>query len=417
MRTGLTKAGEYNIKTLQITAHNNFSMNITEVFRTVTVYEDIYSNSITMSVDIVTTEDLISTLPIIGQETISIEANHPSDERIPIKLDFIVYSITKHRKTGNEVTFTLNCVTPEQVRNYETRISKYFEGTSTDISQKIFNELGSNKTLLKVGSDDKQKLIVPNMTPMRALNWLTEKAFKGAAADYLFFEAIDGYHLQPLSELVTKEEQITFSARLPNAELDPDFEDKTIIEWTIVNNFDVIDNMMRGMYNSTALKVDILNRKSEKIEYSIYDKYMETNKLDKYPLFDISGQGRKYMPDPLYLLPENSEITYNHDENFLQRKSQLQLLHNLKIQLTTFGDTQVNVGKTIKLEIPDLIVPEDTTLNERYSGKWLVTAVKHIFTHKTVYTNEIECVRDSQGEILPQANPDYSGSAFKSGPQ
>ena len=43
--------------------------------------------------------------------------------------------------------------------------------------------------------------------------------------------------------------------------------------------------------------------------------------------------------------------------------------------------------------------------------------MKHVFINTSSYMCEIECVRDSQGEILPQANPDFSGSAFKSGPQ
>lgn len=417
MATGITQPGEFNVKKFFITAHNGFEMDLGAVFESFTIFEDIFSSSITATVQIITTEDLVNVIPIIGQETVYFEVNHPSDNREPIILNMSVHSITEIYKDKNQIRFKLNLITTEQIINYEKRISKYYEGSSTDIAQEVFNELGSSKTLLKQSSSDKQEMIVPNMTPFRALNWLSEKAYQGSAADYMFFETIAGYNFVPLSTLVNSEPQIEYFSRISNVDTSPNFEDKTIIDWSIVSSFDVIDNMMRGMYKSKALTVDILNRKSETLEYNIYDKYFETKKLASQPLFDISGQGRKFNSDPLYLLPENSEITYNHDKNFLNRKSQLQLFNNLKMNLTVFGDTNVHVGSVIDLNIPFQNPTDDNAKNKRYTGNWLVTAVKHVFINTSSYMCEIECVRDSQGEILPQANPDFSGSAFKSRPQ
>ena len=111
--------------------------------------------------------------------------------------------------------------------------------------------------------------------------------------------------------------QIEYAYGVSNTSLDANTEDKRIISFNFVSHFNVLDNILNGMYNTRALKVDMINKNVEEINYNIYNQYRETDKLDSNPLFDISGQGRQFQTENLFVLPENKELTYNHDETFL----------------------------------------------------------------------------------------------------
>ena len=73
--------------------------------------------------------------------------------------------------------------------------------------------------------------------------------------------------------------------------------------------------------------------------------------------------------------------------------------------MTVFGDTQVNAGKLIDLSFPEFTFNNSASENPKISGKWLVTAVKHRFEPTNGYFADVECIRDSQGDPLPQPQP------------
>ena len=75
--TGIVAAGQYELVTLSIKSHNGFVMDLRQVMASLEIYEDIYSTSMTARLGIVTTEDLVTILPIIGQEEVIISVDHP----------------------------------------------------------------------------------------------------------------------------------------------------------------------------------------------------------------------------------------------------------------------------------------------------------------------------------------------------
>jgi len=412
MSVGITKPGDYDMMELSITGHNGYTMKLEATYTLVEIYEDIFGDSITATISIVTTQDLIDALPIIGQETVRIKVNHPGDTRLPIELNMVVYKLTDFSVDQGTTSFTLHLVTPEQITNYETRISRAFEGAASDIVQELYNTLGSQRGLIKSSSEDNQKLIVPGMTPMKAINWMATKAFRQGAADFLFWEDVQGHNFQSLSELTNAEPQFFYKYGIPNVTLDANTEDKNIITFKFESHFNVMQNMIKSMYGGKAKLIDIINKNVTGIEYNIYDQYNSVDRIESQPLFDISGQGKQFHPDSLFLLPENTDMTYNYEQTFLRRKAQLQLFDNLKLVFTAFGDTQVNAGKLIDITFPSFVFGSAGAENPKISGNWLVTAVKHTFSPKNGYLSSVECVRDSQGDPYPQPQPIKTGLPY-----
>ncbi|NDB28431.1 hypothetical protein EB151_02645 [archaeon] len=300
MSVGITKPGEYDMMELSITGHNGYTMKLEATYTLVEIYEDIFGDSITATISIVTTQDLIDALPIVGQETVRIKVNHPGDTRLPIELNMVVYKLTDFSADQGTTSFTLHLVTPEKITNYETRISRAFEGAASDIVQELYNTLGSQRGLIKSSSEDNQKLIVPGMTPMKAINWMSTKAFRQGAADFLFWEDVQGHNFQSLSGLTNAEPQFFYKYGIPNVTMNANTEDKNIITFKFESHFNVMQNMMKSMYGGKAKSIDIINKNVTDIEYNIYNQYNTVDRIESQPLFDISGQGKQ--PNYNYLI-------------------------------------------------------------------------------------------------------------------
>lgn len=400
---GKQAAGQYEIKTLTVTGHNGFVMDVSGVIAGIEIYEDIYSTSMTAKIGIVTTEDLVAVIPIIGQETVQVEIDHPGGSN-PITLNLVVSKITGYERDNMSSKFILECVTQDYILNYSTKISQYFEGPASQIAQEVHGLIGFGKQLQAIPSQDEQKLVVPNFSAFKTINWMASKAFTETTANYVFFEKKDSYMFAPLSEMTQQSPKVQYVAGVSNVVENPNGDDKMIQNYKLASSFDVIKNITKGFYGSRATKVDILHREYTEINYDYWSQYSENKTLTPNTLFDVSGQGMQIRPDLRYVVPENKLLTYHHDDVYLRRKSQMQLYDNLKIELTVFGETSLGAGDLVDLSFPILNPLANGELNDYLSGSWMVTAIKHRFEQNSYYC-DMECIRDSTNKPLPQKPP------------
>ena len=67
------RPGDFEISQLKITAHNDFDeANMLQFYRTMRIYEDIFSSSITATISFADTSGMMRFLPIIGQEKVEL---------------------------------------------------------------------------------------------------------------------------------------------------------------------------------------------------------------------------------------------------------------------------------------------------------------------------------------------------------
>jgi hypothetical protein len=407
MAEGAVKPGEYEIKELSITGHNGFNLGLDRVYTDFIMYEDIFSNNISATLNLITTEDLVEAIPIVGQEKVNVKIDHPGG-RYEIDLQFVVHKISSYKRDSQKNVVALELVDVDYVKNMETRISEYMEGPASSIVQKLFDYIGAEKTLeIKQESEDEQQVIIPNFTPFRAINWMSEKSHFGDEANYLFYASKDGYKFTPMSKLFESEPKTKLVAGEANIGNDPNHEHHVIKSYDVVSQFDVIGGMNHGLYNSTALKVDILKRKTTELSYDIWNNYDATPHISDGSPFDVSGQGQQFMPSNRYLLPENElGVTYNHDKTNLQRRSQLSLLENMKMNVEIHGDTYIHIGDSVDLYIQVNNGSLNESRNKLLSGKWLVSAIQHRFSAGTgQYSSTLECIRDSMEKVTPTPQP------------
>lgn len=419
------KLGGYEITKFDIHSHNTFKSSLIDKIASFTLYEDISSPSLTAKITIVDDTGAINYFPIIGQERVDFSFKTSGSDS-EINLEFNIVKISDMKDTGPATqAYNLQLVTTDFIRNFETRICETFDGSSVEIGQRCFDKLGSIKSLSIEQSDDRYEqetaLLIPNMTPFRAMTFLCQKAFSETykSSSYLFFETTNSYMMKPLESFVNAEAKNNFvvgplknTSSEPitesSGQSDPNQENKKVISYDFESSFDVLNNITKGMYVGNATTVDFITRNSKKLTHSFWDNYSEYQIMNDGPFQSFDGQSRKYLPQTNYLVPEkelNGTSIYNQEKIFLRRLFYKQLMNNIKCTITVFGDSDLTLGDMINLQIPLYSSTDSGEIDRYYSGKYLILALRHRLELGRYYL-DIELVKDSFNDTLPSPIPE-----------
>mgnify|MGYP000512805127 CR=1 FL=1 len=246
--------GLCEIKKMTIVSHNDFELDVFGSYKSLNIYEDLFSPSITAQLTLEDANGILNFLPIIGQEKVQISyvTYGLSDD---IELEMIVNKITDLESDVGTQTYNLELVSVDMITNFEQRISEYFEGSATEIAEKCFERLESKKTFEFEESEDKYDeelgVVIPNMTPMKAISFLCGKAFheEYKSSSYMFYETSKKYVMKPMEMLVEEEPKNEFSlGSYKNAGadgkniVDANIENKKAITYKFLSNFELAIN-------------------------------------------------------------------------------------------------------------------------------------------------------------------------------
>lgn len=435
--------GLCEIKKMTIVSHNDFELDIFSAYRFLSIYEDLFSPSITARLTLEDSNGILNFLPIIGQETVNISyVTQGLTEAI--ELEMIVNKITDLENDVGTQTYNLELVSVDMITNFEQRISEYFEGSSTEIAEKCFQRLESKKTFEFEPSEDKYDeelgVIIPNMTPMKAISFLCGKAFheEYKSSSYMFYETSKKYVMKPMEMLIEEEPKNEFNlGSYKNAGVDgkdivdANVENKKAITYKFLSNFSVLDNITNGVFASKVSTVDMLTRNKTDLEHSMWEdheeykylNYDKDNKSTSGPIFDVSGKGKQYMKvdedtSVRFIVPEveikEGRPMYNQEKIFRQRLFYTNLMNNIKCEISVYGDSDLVVGDTVNITLPlfTRVDMGEEWKDKYYSGKYLITGIRHILAGDQ-YTTDLELVKDSFNDVLPSEKPVLTGGGGK----
>ncbi len=420
------RPGDFEISQLKITAHNDFDeANMLQFYRTMRIYEDIFSSSITATISFADTSGMMRFLPIIGQEKVELSYSSKNVDKTETTLNMIVTKISDVYTENSTLFFTLHLSTEDMINNFNTRISKQFSGSATEIAQKCFEKLESKKTLEVEESDDRYEnetaFVIPSFTPLKAISFLTRRAFSDTykSSSYVFFENTQSYQFKPLEYYTQQESKNSFIVGdMPNSSFNSNEENKKVLDYSFDSAFSVLDNITSGMYNTKLHTIDLLTRTKKEYKHSYWEDSDKYEYMNDGPIHDVSGKGEQYEPETLYIQPEieinSGSPMFNAEKIFLQRMFFRQLMKNIKCTITVFGDHKLTVGDTVDLQIPAYSIVEPDAINEQYSGKYLITAIQHRMMLGQ-YEQDLELVKDSFNRELPADPPTAQGDVASIG--
>jgi hypothetical protein len=406
------KAGEIQLDAIELMNYKEERVDLRFCFSEINIYEDIFANCLSGSIVISESVDLMSSLPIIGEERLLIMYSTPGfDERI--ELEFYVYKVTDEVKTNtNARVFILHFMSYEGIIDCNLKISKSIKGNVADVATDIISSdvfLGSNKKILYDKTANDISFVAPYWSPFKILNWLASNAISKdnpMTSDFLFYETTKGFEFTSLNTLCDKEYDVKSSFYYSDTDgrsnnfKDLDEAYSKIRSYNMDDYLDYLKRIDCGLYKGTLFVHDIINKKFQTRTFDYSTDFNKSNHLNEYQIGTPKKISKKTGYQAYYSRNEYAKTEYRKDfaeRIVLSRNSRFQQLEAQKLQITVAGRSDIIVGDTIDVNFPtNTTASKDSYLGiDRYmSGKYLITAINHRIRVDD-YQMVIEIAKDS----------------------
>ena len=283
------------------------------------IYEDIYKNAMTGTMEIVDTYNIIANAELQGNERLSFKLSTPGRQDSAIGFvdaseetghPFYIYSI-KNRIPQSEttMTYTIFFCSNELMKNTRLRVNRAFEGDIGRMAATILkdpNGLNTSKRIYYEPTRNQDTILMPNLRPFDAINLISKKALSGNAkgAGYYFYETPKGFHFRSMESMLAyqstharppirtlKYERPTMLSSLGDRkEINQTFN---VESFEFINQFDTLLNQSVGAYANKVITYNIFDKAYSVANYNYhreYQKFMHTDTLssqtgrDKYSI-------------------------------------------------------------------------------------------------------------------------------------
>lgn len=425
---------------------------ISDLMKELNIYESIYQNTISGSLEMIDSMDMIQFFPIIGEEKIYIDLVMPGDdEGDAIELKFSVYRISDRVIRSDKVqNYILWFASEELIKNAEQKVSRSWQGVPVS---KIVNEVMNNyiKSSKKTNIETTHGMlnyIAPAMNPFRVINYLASARSinESRLADFVFFEnltatgsqfnfvSLGSLSLQkPIASLSYHQTQTAKKGSMMVYPLN-------IESIEFKKSIDVLESKSAGLFNQTFLFYDHLRKQSvmTKTKHAeIFNDtksfhlegdnsapmYYENNQtpmeffrviyVDEFPANASSAIFDNSVNKTANSTPKRKDISYigsNGEASELnagtlkekvvaRRAVLLQEYENNKIYLNDIsGNLSYTVGKIIDLDLPHIVANRDGAVavagqneNQFISGNYLITKCRHRILKHQMLNYEYKC--------------------------
>ena len=486
-------AGDYNLNAVIIQNHKGEGVdpstggeNILPQMLELNIYESINKKAITGSIVIQDATNLIMNLPIQGTERILFKLSTPgAQDDLQTSVDaseltghpFYVYKITNRQLSGSGIlTYTLHFGSREFMRNLRTKVSKAYEGTIDRMVAEIFADkkgLDSRKTINLEETRNQDKVVVPNMRPLDAIDMLAKRALPKTTngAGYYFYETTKGFHFRSWESMCvtqgvfSRPVKATFQVKPANMEAPESsglgkgpsrtqqrlnkptskvLEDyEAVEEYSFMNNFhDVAANTAIGTYAHNVITHNLYDKSYKETVYNYHDQFAVTkhteDKTDepagsKFQVadtpVDFDQNNVSEYPNSRVSLVPTSQFVHNDESGSygidveqdgaiegMRISQQAQVGAGTRLRLVVKGQSYLEAGDMIQF---NLLSVESANSNRfdfdpQYSGRYIVANIRHRITD-LAYKMVLECVKDSV-KIPFDGEDTFPGQTEKEGP-
>lgn len=414
---GVNRATDFSIDRLILVGTSGLPVDIREIIYELNLIEDLFGNTMSGSVLINDTQNLINLLPIIGMEFLTVTITKPSS---PWKLDktFRVYKVSNRRRssTGSE-DYLLHFCSEEAILSESQKISKSYKGqtvstiirdictTFLKIDPKKFPSTAITETQ---GNFD---VVIPYWTPFYAINWLCRMARTAQApgCSFVFFEDSESYHLSSI-ELLSQQgplQSINFGPMNFRGEKndtpDTQLRHEGGYNYQLVNSPDMIRSLGSGAYAGHLTMVDLLCHKISVSSVNAATLFTQTKHTNPYNYIQLSpDRAKKPVTERFNSFFRVSSSYLKPDTWMLQRNAYLSGLHNFQIKVEVPGNIYLRAGQVVTLNLPSgaVTTDEEKPMDEIFGGNYLITAINHKID-RTKYTCTLELSKDSVKTPMP----------------
>lgn len=405
-------------------------IDITNLMEELNIFDSIFTTSISGNIIIRDSIGLVEKLPLAGNETLNVTLIKPgTDGEETFEKIFKIYKLSERKATSNlSEVYTLHFCSFTQFFSEQTKISRaYNYKTYSSVVENILKEE------LKINSEEifispsfgNVNVTIPNLTPLEACSWLAKRSLDSVnVPSFLFFENLqDGFIFSNLDVLYEKfNTTLEYSHNIQTAPDSTRSDNVFGINYSELDQgFNVLSSIKQGVYASTHLGIDFTTLSFEKTEFdsSLYAPTIlnlnDSHRVNKTQFVSVDGTKAtdkflsnlkitpltKNQPLSKYIKSRDKTVFSNDtDKIILQRQYIFQNLLNNKVYLSVPGLMSLNSGRSIKINFLERNLREKKDgdeLDDLYSGRYIITSSRHVFTPDGVYRTFMECSTDSYG--------------------
>lgn len=437
---------EYYLQNLYLVTPNG-TINILSMMLEISYYEDLFRGSVTGEILISDSISMIDRLGLCGGEflTLIFKKTKDQSDNEGIKKVFRIYRVSERILQKQEVeAYTLHFCSEEFFYSEQKKISKAYKGKKiSEIAEDVLKvELQANDYLIH-DTKGLYDLIVPYKSPFETLHWLTNYALVDtySGADYVFYENHTGFHFVSLQKLYAQPSYNSYRYDVKNAgnkENSPEiYRDLTGVKtYAYLDTFDTLYGTVNGAFASKTLSIDPTTRRFFETNFDYKNDYFYKNvQLNNSALINNTPNRENKRMNEMYessfkvVISNKEQIkakgisdepwSVSNDiaaETFVPyRTAQMSLSHYSRVKIVLAGDPNLSVGRIINLTLPSSASKSDGIgfnegLPDVYnSGRYLISAVRHMIKTDRRYETVLEVVKDSYASDLPNwTNPDIN---------
>lgn len=405
-------------------------------------FEDIFNNFSSGNLAINDSQNLINLLNMNGQELLYLSIDKPGLNN-PIEKKFRIYNISNRKliKDQNEF-YVLHFASEEMLLSEQYRISKSFKSQLiSDMIKYITKDFLQIQQVTVRETIGIRDIIVPNFKPFEAINWLSTFAISDEKEDssFLFYENRDGYFFESIMKLykqsVNPKNVFTYEPKNltgSDGKKDLNSDTRNVISYEVLSLFNTARMLNSGAFSNKLITLDPLRLTFNSSEFD-YMKYegsggskIINNTKDRFgnQINSVGGNAGTATNGALRLAYTNfnqSKQKYiqgkigindtNIEVNATYRTAQLFISTSIRLKILIPGDVSIKVGDVIQFNLPNIAKRSqnnDKELDEYYSGKYLITSLRHMITQENKFLTVLEICKDS-------VNNDYASVNTQSG--
>ena len=451
MPTKVDRPGAFELSDVILISYQSFDgsgtpkrLSIRSLVQEISIYESLDGKFLSGDMTLLDATNAIQTLPITGFERVEFFFRTPGTDKgfdFSVKSGHPMFVYALENRTGanpRSQFYTLKFISQEAIRNHQTRVSQAFTGNIDQMVTDIcYNYLKTKKDLIVEDTKGAFKFTMPRLKPSMAIENLRKNAqsLHYENSGFLFFENGDGFNFKSYEGLFCKKDgsprkvKAHYSPKIKNIGEDPVYALQSVENFTILKQFDTLNNTANGVYASRLITHDLYNKTFSETDFDYNLEYSKQNHLEQdakggirgdnsiLPLFnyDSGDTFDTKFEGTVFYQSETSKVHDTHElpdsKNILQKRvSQHIAANQLVIEITVPGHTEIQTGDIVHFTLPDYSTPDDTntTGEDKYiTGRYLIKAARHhVSALNKRHTMVLELVKDSFSTEYPDEDQD-----------
>lgn len=394
--------GDYTLHSLKLNLPNNRVVDLSNIFLELNLFESLFDNTMSGSVILVDSNNLISNLPLLGNEEIEIGFNTAGLDQNAIKYKGVLYKVGERVQAGDRSwSYGLYFHSHESFTNINTTVSKGYRNTVSNIVKSVHDMVKTDKRLRVTETSGIYDFAIPYSHPFKIINHVSRRAVSNVGdLGYLYYEDSREFNYRPVQELLGQTPSVYY--HLSHAGMIKDFQNRlgekflSIQAYKVLDTKSVPDKISEAANRMTVDAFDVVTKQRTAYEFDYQkDVYNPLKSLGR------QGEGKELGIHPSST--RRAKLAVNNSvHHVLEQRNDacLAQLNNVVLDISVFGNSDTKVGDVISIDLPSYErLDKDYKQDALLSGKYLVGNIKHTINRKqymqymTVYKDAVEVIQ------------------------